>query len=76
MTVFSRVKIKIARVIPIFRKDRQEDCNNYRQISVLSNISKLIEKLLYNRLYKLLNQNKCLYNAQFGFQNHHSTNLH
>ena len=39
-----------------------------------SNISKLIEKLLYNRLHKFLNQNKCLFNYQFGFWNHHSTN--
>ena len=39
-----------------------------------SNISKLIEKLLYNRLHKFLNQNKCLLNYQFGFLNHHSTN--
>ena len=66
--------LKLARVMPIFKKGDQQDCNNYRPISVLSNISKLIEKLLYKRLYKFLNQNKCLYNDQFGFRNHHSTN--
>ena len=43
-------------------------------ISLLSNINKLIEKLLYKRLYKFLNQNKCIFNYQFGFRNHHSTN--
>ena len=42
--------LKLARVIPIFKKKDQQDSNNYRQISVLSNINKLIEKLLYNRL--------------------------
>ena len=47
--------LKLARVMPIFKKGDQQDCNNYRPISVLSNISKLIEKLLYNRLYKFLN---------------------
>ena len=66
--------LKLARVMSIFKKGDQQDCNNYRPISVLSNISKLIEKLLYNRLYKFLNQNKCLYNNQFGFRNHHSIN--
>ena len=60
--------------MPIFKKGDQQDCNNYRPISVLFIISKLIEKLLYNRLYKFLNQNKYLYNNQFGFRNHHSTN--
>ena len=44
--------LKLARVMPIFKKDDQQDCNNYRTVSVLSNTSKLIEKLLYNRLYK------------------------
>ena len=66
--------LKLALVMPIIKKGDQQDCNNYRPISVLSNISKLIEKLLYNRLYKFLNQNKCLYNNQFGFRNHQSTN--
>ena len=48
--------------------------NNYRPISLLSNISKLIEKLLHNRLYSSLEQNNCLFNYQFGFRNNHSTN--
>ena len=58
----------------IFKKGDQQDCSNYRPFSVLSNIRKLIEKILYNRLNKFLNQNKCLYKNQFGFRNHHSTN--
>ena len=66
--------LKIARVMPIFKKGDQQDCNNYRPIPVLSNISKLTGMFLYNRLYKFLNQNKCLYNNQFGFRNHHSIN--
>ena len=66
--------LKLAKVIPVYKKGDQQEYNNYRPISLLSNISKLIEKLLYNRLYKFLNQNKCLFNYQFGFWNHHSTN--
>ena len=66
--------LKLAKVIPVYKKGDQQECNNYRPISLLSNINKLIEKLLYNRLYKILNQNKCLFNFQFGFGNHHSTN--
>ena len=66
--------LKLAKAIPVYKKGDQQECNNYRPISLLSNISKLIEKLLYNRLYKFLNQKKCLFNYQFGFRNHHSTN--
>ena len=65
---------KLSKVIPVCKKGDQQECNNYSPISLLSNISKLIEKLLYNRLHKFLNQNKCLFNYQFGFWNHHSTN--
>ena len=42
--------LTLARVMPIFKKGDQQDSNNYRPIFILSNISKLIEKLLYNRL--------------------------
>ena len=66
--------LKLAKVIPVYKKGDQQECNNYRPISVVSNISKLTEKLLYNRLHKFLNQNKCFFNYQFGFRNHHSTN--
>ena len=52
--------LKLAKVIPVYKKGDQQEYNNYRPISLLSNISKLIEKLLHNRLYKFLNQNKCL----------------
>ena len=52
----------------------QQECNNYRPIFLLSNISELIEKLLHNHLYSFLEQNKCLFNYQFGFRNNHSTN--
>ena len=49
--------LKLAKVIPVYSKEDQQESNNYRPISLLPNISKLIEKLLYNRLYKFFNQN-------------------
>ena len=58
---------KLTKVIPVYKQGDQQKYNNYRPISLLSNISKLIEKLLYNTLYKFLNQNKCPFNYQFGF---------
>ena len=66
--------LKTAKVIPIFKKGDQQDCNNYRQISLQSNIDKIIEKLIQKRLFNLLNYNNCPYNCRFGFRNHHSPN--
>ena len=66
--------LKVAKVIPVFKKGNQQERNNCRPLSLLSNITKLIEKLLHNRFYNFLNQNKCLFKYQFGFRNHHSTN--
>ena len=66
--------LKIAKIIPILEKGDQQECNNYRPISLLSNISKLTEKLLQNHFYSFLEQNNCLFNYQFRFRNNHSTN--
>ena len=59
--------LKIASVIPIFKKVGYLNCNNYRLISLTSNISKLLEKLIHTRLYSFLESNKMIYNRQFGF---------
>ena len=65
--------LKTAKVIPTFKKGDPLNCNNYRPISLLSNIGKL-EKLMYKRVYIFLEQNNCLYTHQFGFRKKHSTN--
>ena len=70
--IFSE-NLKIARVSPIFKKDEKFLFNNYRPISVLPCFSKLLEKIMYNRLYKYLSGNNYLYEKQFGFQAAHST---
>lgn len=47
--------------------------SNYRPISLLSIFSKIIEKLMYKRLYRFLEVHDILYSLQFGFRNGHST---
>ena len=42
---------KLATVCPVFKKGDSNNINNYRPVSLLSNISKLLEKVMYNRLY-------------------------
>ena len=66
-------KMKIAIVIPVYKKDDSLDCNKYRPISFLPNISKIFEKLIKDRLSKFLEESKCLFPKQFGFRNKHST---
>ena len=64
---------KIAKVIPIFKKDDHLLCQNYRPISLLPIYSKMFEKLLYTRMYSFLEKNKLLNQNQFGFRQNHST---
>ena len=65
--------LKIAKVIPIYKADDKSDLSNYRPISVLSCFSKILERIMCNRLYQYLTENKILYPKQFGFQTGHST---
>ena len=64
---------KTANITPIFKKGNKLDSFNYRPISFLPNISKILEKVMYSRLLKFLDKFDCLYKKQFGFRNDHST---
>ena len=66
--------LKIANVTPIHKKGGKLDCNNYRPISLLSNISKIYEKCMHTRLSNFLRINKLFFSHQFGFRNGYSTN--
>ena len=63
---------KIAKVVPIFKKDDPLKSNNYRPISLLPIFSKIFEKLIYSRIYSFLEKNN-LQDKQFGFRSKHST---
>ena len=65
---------KTAKVIPIFKTESRLLCNNYSSISLLSNISKIIEKIMHQRLNKFLEENNCFCNLQFGLHLNLSTN--
>ena len=66
-------KLKIARVIPLFKVGDPANISNYRTMSALPCSSKMLERIMYNRLYKYLTTEKVLYSKQFGFQRRHST---
>jgi hypothetical protein len=61
-------KLKIAKVIPLFKKGDRCLLENYRPISLLSIFNKLLEKVVYKRVYNFLNKNEVLYKYQFGFR--------
>ena len=68
-----RAVLKISSVTPTFKKGDKLDVNNYRPISLISNISKIIEKLIHKRLNSFLEHNNIFYSFQFGFRDNHST---
>ena len=65
--------LKTTKVVPVFKKDSKLDYSNYRPISLLSNIEKALEKLMYNRLHTFFNKNNIIYNLKFGFRQQYST---
>ena len=64
---------KNAKLIPIFKIESRLLSNGYRPISLLLNISKIIEKIMHQRLNKFLEETNCFYNLQLGFHLNLST---
>ena len=65
--------MKIAKVSPIFKKGDKLILSNYSLISVLPCFSKILERIMCNRLYTYLAENNILFNKQFGFRAGHFT---
>jgi hypothetical protein len=66
-------KLKQCRVIPIFKNGDTLECDNYRPISLLSSFSKILEKIVAEKLLYHLSTNDLLYNHQYGFLPKRST---
>ena len=66
-------ELKIAKIIPLYINGEKSQFNNYRPISLLPLFSKILERLMYNRLYALLVKYRILYSLQFGFRKKHAT---
>ena len=66
--------MKIARVIPLFKNGNINDFTNYRPISLLSQFSKILEKIFHNRMMSFIEKNN-LYESQYGFRKNMSTSL-
>ena len=68
-------KMKIASVTPIYKADAPDEFSNYHPISLLPNFSKILEKVVFNRLTNYLSKNDILYEQQYGFRENYSTEL-
>ena len=64
---------KIAKIIPIFKSNDKNVMNNYRPISILPSFSKVIEKVVYNRLLNFLDKFNILVPSQYGFRGKSTT---
>ena len=61
-------KLKMAKIIPIFKTDDNTDSNNYRPISLLSNFNRIFEKLIFKRMESFIGQNNLLSPSQYDFR--------
>jgi hypothetical protein len=68
-------RLKYAEVKPLYKKVDKFEISNYRPISLLPTFSKIIEKIIHNRLYSHLNRNNILAKEQFGFRKESSTEM-
>ena len=64
---------KRSKIIPIHKSGDKTSPNNYRPISILPSVSKVLEKLVQVQLAEYLKSNSILSEAQSGFRKYHST---
>ena len=65
--------LKSARVVPLFKKNDKTEVGNYRPVSILSIISKVFERVVYDQVEAYLDQKKLLYKFQSCFRSRFST---
>ena len=68
-------KWKMTKVIPIFKSGSMAEIDNYRPISILPTLSKMLERMVHKQLMKHLEFNGFLSEHQFGFRPNRSTEL-
>ena len=66
---------KEAKIVPIYKSGTSSSVENYRPISVLPILSKLLEKAVHTQLSNFLERNNLLNDSQFGYRQNRSTDL-
>ena len=62
-------RMKLARVVPLYKSGDKRLLSNYRPVSVLPVFSKFLDKAVYNRLIRFFDKYEILCNNQYGFRN-------
>ena len=73
LSIFPK-KGKPAKLKPLFKKGSKTEAKNYRPISLLPLVSKIIEKIIHNQVESFLSRHDIIYKYQSGFRKNHSTN--
>ena len=68
-------KLKLAKVIPIFKSGDETLFNNYRPISILPSLSTIFERVIFNQIHDYFTTHNLYYSNQYGFRKDHSTEL-
>ena len=66
-------RLKISKIIPIFKSDNASLAQNYRLISILPAFSKIFQRAVYNRIFQFLVDNDISSKHEFDFRPGHST---
>ena len=61
-------KLKIAKVIPVFKQGSRLECDNYRPISVLPALAKIVEKFIFTQLSHYFFTEDIIVFNQYGFK--------
>ena len=64
---------KSSKIIPVHKKDSRFDPKNYRPVSILSPLSKIAEKIVYEQMYKYFSNNKIFHSNMHGYRQNRST---
>ena len=65
--------LEVANVIPLYKSEDPMCFNHYRHVSLLCILSKVFEKIMYDRLLSFVNKLYLLYAPQYGFRKNRST---
>lgn len=62
------VEFKVARIVPVYKKWNIKEFSNYRPISLVGLLAKILEKIVKNQLLEFLEHNKIIFEGQYGFR--------